>query len=123
MCDSTHARPSEATCSAVVTVNQSRSGSPSVKKPSGSRHVIVAPITSAKALTASWNAVATPPGSGPSGDVRSAAMSRNGRSSSRVMWARNARVGAVGSPATGPTMTSKRSRRSSLEVANGPSVE
>ena len=62
MCDSTHARPSEATCSAVVTVNQSRSGSPSVKKPSGSRHVIVSPITSAKAPTASWNAVATPLG-------------------------------------------------------------
>jgi len=33
MCSSTHARPSDVTCSAVVTENQSRSGSPSTKKP------------------------------------------------------------------------------------------
>ena len=123
MCSSAHPRPSDATCSAVVTVNQSRSGSPSMKNPSASRQEIVVFITSAKALTAWWNALSTPSGSGPKGDVRSAAMTRNGRPSSRDMWARNSFVGAVGSPATGPAMTSKRSRRSSLDVAKGPSVE
>src|ERR1035438_3678874 len=59
----------------------------------------VAFITLANASTASWNAFSTPSGRGPKGEVRSAAITRTGLSSSRVICAMNARVGAVGSPA------------------------
>jgi hypothetical protein len=80
-------------------------------------------MRSAKAEAASPKADRTPSGRGPSGDVRSAANIRIGRESCRAMYLIVWLGGAVGSPATGPTITSIKSRRSSLVVAKGPSVE
>src|SRR5262249_50939021 len=103
-------RPSEHTCSAVVTTNQSVSGLPVAKSVSGSIISTGSPMSSRNTATASSNADWMASGKGPHGANRGVAYRRPGRASlpaRRQGAGRGGRAGGRagergGSPGSGP---------------------
>ncbi len=116
-------RPSLWACSVVVSVSQSSSRLPARKIRSGSTGSIASPRSRSSASSAASNSSATSAGSGPHGTKRGAASTLPGLAGRSPRSRAGGTGRAVGSPATGPASIASSRRRSSTEVASGPSVD